>query len=590
MGTVYRKTVTKPLPQGAETITRSGERLARWKDAKGKTRTAPLTTGKDGSERIVILARTFTAKYRDGSGQVQEVATGCRDEAAARNILSELVKRAERVRSGLVSAGEDAVVDHLAGPFAQHLEDYQLYLEALDTSPAYRANTKRQIQRVAAACGFKRLAEVNAAAVEKWLAQQTREKNLSARTRNSYRADVVGFCNWCVEHGRLTTNPLAKLPKADERSDQRRKRRALNEEELGRLLVVARLRPLAEYGRASVRTEKPADKRKRSGWTYAPLTLDTLDAATAEAKDRLKKQPAFIKHLERLGWERALIYKTLVLTGLRKGELASLTVGQLHLDGQHPYAELHAADEKNRQGSQIPLRGDLAADLAAWLLAKRNAVHKGRKAATGQDGLLPITAGTTLPAHTPVFDVPAGLIRILNRDLEAAQIAKQDEQGRTVDVHALRHSFGTLLSKGGVMPRTAQAAMRHASIDLTMNVYTDPRLLDLHGAVNALPELPLEGSIGSPAALRATGTDAAGLGEFAPKFAPTADNRCKPGTTADKGDAPAVIRALACQDAVSASGVGENGLSESTCDKPKKGWLRGLEPPTSRSTVWTSRP
>ena len=55
----------------------------------------------------------------------------------------------------------------------------------------------------------------------------------------------------------------------------------------------------------------------------------------------------------------------------------------------------------------------------------------------------------------------------------------------------MRHTFGTLLSKGGVTPRTAQAAMRHSKIDLTMNVYTDPKLLDVAGAMDALPALPL---------------------------------------------------------------------------------------------------
>lgn len=59
--------------------------------------------------------------------------------------------------------------------------------------------------------------------------------------------------------------------------------------------------------------------------------------------------------LERLGRERALIYKTLVLTGLRKGELASTTVGQLELDTDPAYLVLKAADEKNREGSTIPL-------------------------------------------------------------------------------------------------------------------------------------------------------------------------------------------------------------------------------------------
>ncbi len=105
--------------------------------------------------------------------------------------------------------------------------------------------------------------------------------------------------------------------------------------------------------------------------------------------------------------------------------------------------------------------------------------------------------------------VPAGLVRILDRDLQAAGIDKRDERGRTIDVHALRHSFGTLLSKGGVMPRTAQAAMRHSKIDLTMNVYTDPKLLDVYGALDSLPSLDWKSSPSTERqTMRVTGTDA----------------------------------------------------------------------------------
>ena len=99
MGTVYKETFTKPLPAGAKIIVRKGQRLAEWKDAKGKTRTAPLTAAGD---RITVEAGTYTAKYRDGSGIVREVATGCRDESAARSVLAELERRAERVK------GEDS--------------------------------------------------------------------------------------------------------------------------------------------------------------------------------------------------------------------------------------------------------------------------------------------------------------------------------------------------------------------------------------------------------------------------------------------------------------------------------------------------
>jgi hypothetical protein len=43
----------------------------------------------------------------------------------------------------------------------------------------------------------------------------------------------------------------------------------------------------------------------------------------------------------------------------------------------------------------------------------------------------------------------------------------------------------------GVPLRTAQDAMRHSDPSLTANVYTDPKLLDVAGAVASLPDLPL---------------------------------------------------------------------------------------------------
>lgn len=108
-----------------------------------------------------------------------------------------------------------------------------------------------------------------------------------------------------------------------------------------------------------------------------------------------------------------------------------------------------------------------------------------------------------------------GLIRIFDRDLVFAGLAriekrdgkevvvKTDDRGRTIDIHALRHTFGTHLSKAGVPLRTAQAAMRHSDPSLTANVYTDPKLLDVAGAVASLPDLPLavvgeEVAIGTP--------------------------------------------------------------------------------------------
>ena len=82
-----------------------------------------------------------------------------------------------------------------------------------------------------------------------------------------------------------------------------------------------------------------------------------------------------------------------------------------------------------------------------------------------------------------------GLRRLDTEDLSAAGIPKRDDRDRKIDVHALRHTFETNLSKAGVSPRVAQAAMRHSSVDLMMNVYTDPRLLDVQGTVESLPSM-----------------------------------------------------------------------------------------------------
>ena len=540
MGTVYKETFTKPIPAGARIIVRKGQRFAEWKPTKGKTRTAPLTAAGD---RITVESGTYTAKYRDGSGIVRKVSTGCRDEAAARSMLTELEKRADKVRSGMRSEAEDAVLDHQGAPLAEHVAAFIEHQQARGVTPKQIDNVRGRVNRVSTDCGWKRLADLAGVHLERWLSGRQAE-GMGAVTRNAHREAWVTFGNWCVKNHRLLSNPFAGVPKADIKADVRRKRRALTEDELVRLLDVARRRPIED-----ARTIR---RGKRQGEVVAQLREETR------------------RRLERLGQERALIYKTLVLTGLRKGELASLTVGQVVLDADPPHLVLDAADEKNREGSTIPLRSDLAADIRDWLVDKAAALQEasqgarsvrfdpkaiqGKKRNQGDStepkgySFLPLPTVPSLPADTPLFDVPAGLVRILDRDLVAAGIArrvevvpgkwridKRDDRGRTVDVHALRHTFGTLLSKGGVAPRTAQAAMRHSTIDLTMNVYTDPRLLDVVGAMDALPSLPLgAGPQTEAAALSATGTDDLPSSPLVPVLVPTAGQARVLQSTADQ--------------------------------------------------------
>jgi integrase len=515
MGTVFKPFVTRPLPEGAEVVTRAGKPVAVWIDGGGKKRQAPATGG--DTPRIRVRGGTYTAQYTDGAGVVRRVATGCKSLDAARAVLADLERRAEHVKSGVLTQAEANVADHADTPVIEHLEAYVTALAhkrgkgaRRTVSPQHVANVDYTLRLVVGECGFRRLRDLNRDAVERWERRLleltdnavvddagivTSPARPSARTVNAKLATLTAWGNWLVESGRLTANPFARLRKLDEADDVRRQRRALTAKELRRLLTVARLRPVAEFGRQTLRIiddTRPAKSRKT--WTKAELTFDTI-VDTAE-RGRARLRPDVLARLEYAGRERALLYAVLVTTGLRKGELAALTVGDVVLDEPQPVVVLPGADAKNGQRATLPLRADVAKELRVWLDDKVEAACRQRVGVAGV---------VTPQGDVPLFDVPTGLIRILDRDLHAAGIPKRDDRGRTVDVHALRHTFASHLVAAGVAPRTAQAALRHSSLELTMQHYTDPRLLDVAGALASLPALPT--SEAPPETARATGTD-----------------------------------------------------------------------------------
>ena len=293
--------------------------------------------------------------------------------------------------------------------------------------------------------------------------------------------------------------------------------------------------------------------------------------------------------------ERALVYKTLVLTGLRKAELASLTAGHVNVETDPSFLVLDAGSEKKREGSTLQMRKDLADDLRGWMSDKgrqpsmvptididrrRHHPQRSNRGDANGDQQSANRKLTFSSAAEPLFSVPTGLVRILNRDLQAAGIAKTDERGRTLDVHSLRHTFATLLSKGGVAPRTAQAALRHSTVELTMNTYTDPKLFDVLGALDALPELRLDVEP-VQSSLKATGTDAVPNRTVAPTVAPTSGNRSKLLTLADQRVARRASAKTTAQGDASCCPLNENNPLTSAVNGLREVERRGVEPPTS---------
>src|SRR3954451_1481141 len=137
MGTVFKKQTTRPVPPGAEILTRGGGRVARWR-ARGKLRTAPLTAGEGGADRIVTESTTYFAKYRTAAGEVVTRPTGCRDRQAAEQLLKKWEREEEQVRAGTLDPRQLDLARKGAAPLEEHLAAYERSLVAAEVSDVYR--------------------------------------------------------------------------------------------------------------------------------------------------------------------------------------------------------------------------------------------------------------------------------------------------------------------------------------------------------------------------------------------------------------------------------------------------------------------
>ncbi len=145
---------------------------------------------------------------------------------------------------------------------------------------------------------------------------------------------------------------------------------------------------------------------------------------------------------------RALIYRMAILTGMRRGELDSLTVGQV--DWKAGRVHLLARCAKNRKEHFFYLPDEFLAELFAFSTGKRL-----------DEKLL---AGVSL-SHSS---------QTLRRDLRKAGVAVETPEGR-LDFHSLRVTFLTLVNELGEDVKSVQTLARHSDPRLTFGTYTKAR-------------------------------------------------------------------------------------------------------------------
>ena len=163
---------------------------------------------------------------------------------------------------------------------------------------------------------------------------------------------------------------------------------------------------------------------------------------------------------------RGVVYRVAARTGVRRGELAQVEWNDVHLDTTQPFMDVRACVSKNHRAARQPLPPDAA-------------------------GALRELRSTQAPSVL-VF---AGRIPRMNqfrKDLEAAGIPYIDSKGERADFHALRKTFGTMLTLSGeVGQRTIMELMRHSDMRLTAKTYTDANMLPVSDAMIALTRYAL---------------------------------------------------------------------------------------------------
>ena len=436
MARIYKKICYRPVPAEAKIVkAEDGKLYAVWGEPGNEN--AALYVESANGPRITQESEYYVARFTDATGRFRERSTGCRDLRAAEHKLNTWLQEIEKIKAGILTQEEFEVSKRITDSIELRLEDFEEHLIAKGATASYIREVLARIRKVCNACKFKRMIEMNSTVFLRWL-NKNGTGGMGARTRNGYRESMITFANWAMKNNCLAANPFGRVPKARELADRRHERRALSQEEIVKLLKAAEERPAAEINSKRFKAAK--------------------DATTMKVHDFQ------IQKAELLGLERKLFYATMIYTGLRKSEIASITLGQVFLNHEIPHIVLAAKDEKSRRGATLPLHPELVTPLKKWIELKGN-----------------------VDAREKLFDVPKALDKILNRDLEFAGIPKRDILNRVVDVHALRHTHGTLLAQKGVSPTVAKNSMRHSDVRMTMNVYTHLELSDIAEGIKRLP-------------------------------------------------------------------------------------------------------
>jgi integrase/recombinase XerC len=282
-----------------------------------------------------------------------------------------------------------------------------------------------------------------AAAIEAWLRHLGSERNLSEKTIEAYRRDVLQFLQFLAEHlgGAPSLKQLAALAPADVRAFLAARRA----ETIGSRSLMRALAGLRAFGRFLERSQK--GKVGALAAVRGPKIGKTLPRPLPVSAAKSMADPTLAAGDGRDVWIHARDAAVLALlygSGLRISE--ALGLKRVDFDA----GDVLSVTGKGRKQRMVPIIAPVRKLIADYI------------------ALCPYN----LPAHGPLFvGAKGGPLSARLVQLAMARLRGALGLDATATPHALRHSFATHLLAGGGDLRAIQELLGHASL-ATTQIYT----------------------------------------------------------------------------------------------------------------------
>mgnify|MGYP001225640398 CR=1 FL=1 len=334
---------------------------------------------------------------------------------------------------------ESSVSCTSATPIATLVQEYLDDLECRVSRSHYK-NVKSRLDRTVTALGLTNLEDLQPVQVIRYRNQQ-RAEGASNRTANLLVDTLGAMFAWALGCGLIDANPLRNVRRLpDGAGHQRYRRRALTDAEIERFLAAA----------------ESDDKETAARW---------WEQGGGAANHRL--------HAVRV--PQAPLWFAFLETGARWSELTRTRWADWDLEERT--LVLRAETTKSKKRRVLPMRKELAATLQSLRALQEQIL--GRE-------LEPSDPGFRTPEGANGMRATNNAMRVFNRVLKRAVIARVDGEGRKLDIHSLRHTFGSRLARNGVGLVQVQRLMGHSDPKLTAQVYTHLDVEDLRRAVESV--------------------------------------------------------------------------------------------------------